>query len=65
MHGKFTAPVLALKVVLTTKVIGHSRLNPIEFLLNYINQLDLIFTDRPGFTKFLAPNYFKTWIKNL
>ena len=62
----FTAPVLSLKVVLTTKVIGHSRLNTIEFLLNYRNLLDLIFADKAGFTKFVTWIMdFKTWIKNL
>lgn len=65
MLDKCTAPVLGLKVVLTTMVVGHSRPNTIEFLLNYINQLDLIFTDSAGFIKFIAPNYFKTWMKNL
>ena len=66
MLDKFPAPVVALKVVLNTKkVVGHSRPNTTVFLLNYINQLDLIFTYRACFTKFIAPNYFKTWIKNL
>ena len=41
MFDKFPVPTLVLQVVLKTKKVSftdHSKLNTIEFLLNYTNQ---------------------------